>query len=126
MLILIHRFSETVAGNISDYPNHTYIHSMTNYIEQNLQDFNIDNMCKEVLISKYYACHLFKRITGMTLMEYVLGKRVSMAKRMLLTTDKTISCIAMDNGFSSAILFCRIFKRVTGSSPLKYRKMFLI
>ena len=54
-------------------------------------------------------------------MEFVLEKRIAIAKNLLLRTDKKISEIAEEVGFLSPFSFSNSFKRVTGSSPQSYR-----
>lgn len=122
ILIFIKRFNTLNTKPVIGYPYRTYINEITSYITQNLLNFNFDRMCEDIHISKYYACHIFKRITGITVMRYVLEKRISLAKIMLLTMEAPISQIALETGFSSFSIFSRAFKRIVGVTPLEYRK----
>ena len=56
-------------------------------------------------------------------MEFILNKKVSMAKEMLLETpEKTLDEIADLVGFCSASYLCKIFKRQTGTTPIEYKE----
>lgn len=122
MLIMIDRQREK---NIPQHmPNQEHISAMMDYIGSHLSSqFSIQQMCESLHISKFYACHLFKNVTGMTIMQYLTERRISEAKMLLLLTNKTISEIAIDAGFSSFSIFSRTFGKITGQTPLQYRKL---
>jgi AraC-like DNA-binding protein len=58
---------------------------------------------------------------GVTKTEFVNAKRIEEAKRLLTTTDMTIAEISRNVGFKDQNYFSRIFSRLSGMSPLKYR-----
>ncbi|HEY6991857.1 MAG TPA: AraC family transcriptional regulator [Bryobacteraceae bacterium] len=68
---------------------------------------------------------LFKTVTGHSFVAYLNTFRVAKAKELLSTTNKTISEIALEAGFCNQSYFGVIFRRVTGSTPLAYRKAHL-
>jgi AraC-like DNA-binding protein len=76
--------------------------------------------------STFYFCKLFKRSTGLNFTDYVAGLRIEKAKNLLLNPDCLISEIAFEIGFQSLTHFNRVFKRVTGVSPSKYRTRVLM
>ena len=95
------------------------------YINKNLfKEITIDEICREVHISKYYFCRRFKETMGMTVMDYVLKTRIIHAKQMLEKESASVSDVSDRCGFSSVSYFCRVFKASVGVSPLKYRKQF--
>ncbi len=115
------------------YLNRYAVHSIVNsagYISQTLDyinnhifdDFEIDDICQTVHISKPYLCRQFKQKMGTTIMDYILKTRIVLAKNMLLENSASISEISSQCGFSSVSYFSRIFKKETGRSPLTYRK----
>jgi len=56
-------------------------------------------------------------------MEFILNKKVDMAKETLLDApEKNLDEIADLVGFCSASYLCKIFKRQTGMSPLEYKE----
>ena len=77
-------------------------------------------------ISGYSPAHLrrlFVKNLGVPPMEYILNKKIDMAKEILLDApEKTIDEIADLVGFCSASYLCKIFKKSVGVSPLEYKK----
>lgn len=73
-------------------------------------------------ISTYSLSRLFKNHVGIGFSEYVSGKRLDMAKTLLLTTDMNIGDIAVQVGIPNANYFSRMFKTNVGVSPMQYRQ----
>ena len=93
------------------------------YIDQNLTgDLNLSSVAREAAMSPAYFSSLFKKLNGMTLWEYVQSRRIEMAVEMLLSTDRSVTQIAMECGYNSISNFNRSFKAITGHSPVAYRK----
>lgn len=84
---------------------------------------NIDSVCKNLGINKFYLTHLFKENLGKPPIKYLIDKRMELAKKLLDETNKSISMIAKDCGYSDVAYFCRIFKKTVGTTPLKYRRL---
>ncbi|TYA12362.1 helix-turn-helix transcriptional regulator [Paenibacillus faecis] len=61
------------------------------------------------------------RVSGITIMEYVMKKRIEKAKQLLENTNYTITRIAVIIGFSSAAHFSTTFRKRLGISPSEYR-----
>lgn len=72
-------------------------------------------------LSESYGMRLFKRISGMSINDYLTRIRISMAQRLLVTTDLKISEIARQSGFNTACRFYLVFHRHCGKTPRKYR-----
>jgi len=93
------------------------------YLRQHYAEpLTIDHIAEQTHLSKYYLCHLFRRQTGLTLMDYLYEHRLSVARQQLLGTGLPISAIAQNCGFSSSSHFCTLFRRREGMSPRDYRK----
>lgn len=93
------------------------------FINNNIQsELCIDDICSTIPMSKFHFCRQFKKTTGMTIMEYILKTRLTLAKSLLSKEGLTISQISEECGFSSSSYFCRVFKSCTGLTPLQYRK----
>ena len=93
----------------------------------NLIDSNINQNIDFVLLAKknHYSYdrfrHLFCERFGMSPYSYLVGQRIAHAKRLLKTTDSTITVIAFDCGFNSSSQFTNIFKKYTSLTPKEYR-----
>ncbi|QYR22383.1 AraC family transcriptional regulator [Paenibacillus sp. sptzw28] len=72
-----------------------------------------------------YSCdrfrHKFKESTGYSPNQYLLLKRLESAKEKLLFTNKSVTEISQESGFSSSSQFCHLFKKYTGEAPTKLR-----
>lgn len=78
--------------------------------------------CADLLhLSPAYFKDLLRYETGKTLQEHVQFKRIEMAQKQLQTTDKPISQIANELGYSSAQYFTRLFTKIAGCPPSEYR-----
>jgi transcriptional regulator GlxA family with amidase domain len=66
----------------------------------------------------------FKAATGSTLIERLQLLRVEEAKRLLETSDMPVDEISFEVGYEDPSFFRRLFKRLTGLSPGRYRRMF--
>lgn len=101
------------------------IHSVLEYIKVNYsQPISIDDMVAAIHISKYHFIRRFSRIMGITPYNYLTNYRITMAKTMLRTTDKTVAEIAEACGFMDTSNFITKFKRSTNQKPLQYRRDF--
>lgn len=69
-----------------------------------------------------YLNRIVKKYTGMTLLEYGLNFCLKEAERLLLNSDKSISKIMNELGFSNRSYFYRIFSKRYGLTPNEYRK----
>jgi len=79
--------------------------------------FLADRMCTSVSTLN----RRLKNMSGLTATTYIRNRRILMAKRLLETTDQTVSEIEVQCGFNTSGHFSRVFKAETGISPLDYR-----
>lgn len=73
-------------------------------------------------LSKYYLAKTFKEITGMTIFQFLMHRRIYEAKLQLIQSDKSITEIGYDVGFKHPSHFSRVFKDQTELTPEQYRK----
>lgn len=98
--------------------------AIVNFINENYsQRITLDSISRQFYISPSYFCKMFKDSTGFTLVEYVNNVRIKEARLLLRNTDAKMGDIAERVGFESLTHFGRIFKELTGYTPLKYRHM---
>ena len=99
------------------------IDKIKKYIEDNFaEDFTLSNLAEYMKVSVYYLSHLFKSVTGITIIEYRNQLRLTKAKLMLINTNKTIGNIASNVGFSSVAYFTEVFTKSERIPPSEYRK----
>jgi len=83
---------------------------------------SLEDICKAVNVSKSECCRCFQRKLKMSPFEYLLTHRITIAAKMLETTNKTVVEIALQTGFSSNSYFCKLFKKYMNCTPLVYRE----
>lgn len=92
-------------------------------IEKNLdRPFHLDELSKQVGISKYHLLRLFKSITDNSLMSYVKGRRLSLSLHDLINTDQNILDIALKYQFKYEQSYIRAFQKQFHITPAKYRR----
>ncbi len=100
-----------------------WLTSVLEYISEHItEQITIEQICEHAHFSKFYLCHAFKRATGMTVMQYVLNRRLSVAKKIMLNSSEPLSKIASYAGFSGFSYFSRVFSTKEGVTPSEYRK----
>lgn len=101
----------------------TFYRVCVQYIAQNIFSMiRIESMAKELGYSRTYLCTRFKRETGISVTGYIHREKVEEAKRLLQFGDRKLTEIASLLSFSSQSHFQTVFKKVTGETPLAYRK----
>ena len=81
----------------------------------------IDEMAADVGMSRSGFQHLYKKMFGASVMTDVIKGRIDRAKRLLSSTNLTISEIAERCGYKNEYNFMRQFKEKTGQTPTEYR-----
>lgn len=93
------------------------------YLRDHLHEsLSVDDLCGQVGFSKYYFCHVFKKVTGRTVMDYANSLRCSQARQLLESGAYSISECAVRCGFSDLSYFTKVFKRQTGLLPSQVRQ----
>lgn len=96
---------------------------MDYYIERNFsRNITLETMANELNVSISSLCKTAKAKTGMTVNEIITKKRVEQAKLLLKSTNKSICEISAAVGISDYNYFSRLFRRLEGTTPGKYRK----
>jgi len=95
------------------------------YINENIGEQRLSrvSIANRVYLNPDYLTRLFKKETGLSLTDYLQQHRIEYAKRLLLETNLTISEIALASGYSNFSYFSTVFKKMTKSNPVEYRKM---
>ncbi len=96
------------------------------FIHANLANqFNIRELAEKLRCHPDYLGRKFKQHTGVELGLYIRRVRVDQARELLKNRHKTIDDVAEACGFSDRIHFAKVFKKLTGETPGRYRRMFL-
>ena len=118
-IISLIRSSSTIA-----YDGVPIVDKIKKYVDERLSDeINIREIAEKLCISYYYMCHLFKKVTGITITDYRNELKIARAKDMLVNTDEKLIDIAFKCGFGSSSYFTKVFTNAEKISPSKYRKL---
>lgn len=92
------------------------------YLADNFkEEITLDELAKEVSLSRHYLCKCFKKVTGKTIFEYIEQMRIQYSCYLLKTSDSGIMEIALCSGFNSVNYYNRVFKKTMGKTPKQYR-----
>jgi transcriptional regulator GlxA family with amidase domain len=85
------------------------------------RDLDLATLAAAVHLSPKHFARLFKRVTGVPPMSYLLALRVSQARAVLAETRRPVAAIASDLGFADAAHLSRAFRRAYGTTPRAFR-----
>jgi len=93
------------------------------YIESNLhRKLSLDELSSRHYISSTYFQRIFRAVTNHTVKSYILGRKLSEAAIALRETERNVTDIAFNYGFSSHEQFTRNFIKMFHIAPNRYRK----
>jgi len=93
------------------------------YIKEHYnQTLNLEKMANLAGLSMTYFSRKFHQVTGMGMKEFLTYIRLSNAEKELLSTNHSITEVALNCGFSNSNYFKDAFKKTYGMSPKTYRK----
>lgn len=95
------------------------------YLETGFVDeVTVESLAGIAGISVPHFNRRFRQLLRLSPMEYVLSLRIQDAQRQLVTSNRSIGEIAIGTGFCDQSHFTKRFRKVTGMTPLAYRKRF--
>lgn len=99
-----------------------YVQRALDFIQKNYSSqIYISDIAKYLGLDRSYFSSIFKEGLSMSPQEYLINFRMKKAAELLQTTALTVGDIARSAGYTDPLCFSKIFKRVTGLSPLNYR-----
>lgn len=93
-------------------------------IAENLSIGNLqrEGLAAMVHVSAGYLGRIFKKQTGMAISDYIIKKRIIVAKQLLMKTNLSITDISSRVGISYSSYFTKVFKDNVGMTPQEYRQ----
>ncbi|MGN0388755.1 MAG: helix-turn-helix domain-containing protein [Suilimivivens sp.] len=93
------------------------------YIQEHYKErINLGQLCREGGVSRTACTKLFQKYVNVTPIDYVRHYRIAKSIELLQGTDKTITEIAYETGFSGTSFYAKTFKKITGITPRQLRK----
>ncbi|WP_145409892.1 helix-turn-helix transcriptional regulator [Paenibacillus xylanexedens] len=94
------------------------------YLDMNyMKPIRLDELADVAGYSTSHLSLLFKERTGLSLVEFLIRKRISSAKELLVSTGMTIKDVAEQVGYKDVYYFSRLFRKHAGDSPMQYRTL---
>jgi xylan 1,4-beta-xylosidase len=104
----------------SDYRLTRFLHYVHKHYRENL---SVKEIAGRAHVSEKNFSRFFKDNTGMTFLDFYNSIRFSHAFDELVSTDRMVKDIAVENGFPGADSFASLFRKKSGFNPDEYRKM---
>lgn len=97
---------------------------MTEYIDKHYHEpLTLETLAEVCHGSPYHLHRTFKKVTGITPVDYIQQKRIDQASEYLVTTDRDVADIGLHVGLPNTSYFITLFKKKTGLTPMKYRQL---
>ena len=107
----------------SDNQSRRILKKALSYIEENYsqETLSLNSVAGEVNVSANYFSAIFSQAMQVTFVEYVTGRRMDKAKKLLRQTQMHTGEIAMEVGYKDPHYFSFVFKKTQGCTPREYR-----
>jgi YesN/AraC family two-component response regulator len=116
------RFTEQVFS-FGSVTHSSIISKAAEYIKKNFKyRITLTDVAKYVSLSPAYFSDLFKKETGSNFSEYLNKVRIDNAKLLLENDDLPLIEVSLLCGFEDQSYFTKIFKKLTGTTPKKYKE----
>ncbi len=129
-----HTFNITPGNNYTEYcipllesdnesATNPHIHKIITFIEQNYdRKIKLEDIASHIHLNPSYISILFKEQMGISISDYILNYRLSVAKKLLINSkESSINDIALQVGFFDAAHFTKTFKMHYSITPKDYR-----
>lgn len=93
------------------------------YLQQNFREnISLTQIAAQVNMSPSYFSRVFSEKTGKSFTNYLTENRIEHAKKLLIQSNSPISNISEQSGYKNQYYFSNAFKKLTGLSPIEWRK----
>ncbi len=90
------------------------------------QPLRVREITQAAGLNETYAMGLFRKVIGVTVGEYLMRQRLGHAQALLVSTDSSVTDIALDSGFGSVSRFYAVFNQALNKTPRQYRREFSV
>ena len=125
VLLAVLRSSNADGAKRNDVPDETLrrIYDTAVYINSHYsENLTASELAARAFMSYSYFSRCFARVTGKSFKQYLNTTRINRAEKELYTTDKSVTRIAADCGFSNLSYFISVYKKHKGVTPFSVRK----
>ncbi len=101
----------------------TSIKSALEFINQNIKrPLSLEYVSQSVFLSPSYLSRVFKRELNVNFIDYINSLKIALACEKLVTTNEKVNVISKQVGCAQTSYFSKVFKNLTGMTPLTYRR----
>jgi two-component system response regulator YesN len=98
------------------------IYHIAKYIVVHVDErLSLDDLSDRLYLNKTYISHIFKKVSGISLVNFQLDTKIDRAKILLQDRNRKISDVAEQIGYGNVEYFRKIFKDIVGMTPAEYR-----
>ncbi len=118
-LVFINRYFAEKAASREE----STVRRIKEYIERNLlSEISLESLAKELYYTPNYLNLIFRKSTGATIFDYIVGCRMEKAREMLHDPRLKLYEIAETLGYSHTAYFSNVFKKYSGMTPKEFRE----
>ena len=126
LISLIRKVSYENQGEVVFFSENNFHLELTDAIKLYLRDslykkISLKEISEKFNYSPSFICKIFKKQTGETIVTYFNSLKIEKAKKLLKSTNMTVTEIASSLGFSEVKYFDSLFKKQLGVSPINYK-----
>jgi YesN/AraC family two-component response regulator len=115
---------DSVPTRVENGPYDVSVRRAMAFIDRRLDtELRLDLVAREAGMSKFHFCRHFKEATGLTFREFLTRRRIARAVELLRDPTRLVSEVYLDVGFKNLSHFSRVFLKLTGQSPSRYRQI---
>ena len=90
--------------------------------EKPAANWTLESLASEAAMSRSAYAARFKELVGQTMFEYLTAVRMQRAQGLLRDSGLSLPKVAERVGYTSRLAFSKAFKRLTGTTPSRYRR----
>ncbi|MCD9023719.1 helix-turn-helix domain-containing protein [Cohnella silvisoli] len=124
LLGVLEKLEYIITEKTSKANSHLIAIEMKQYIEEHISnpDLSLAHLSQQFDISSKNVSHLFKDQLDINFIDFLIHRRVELAKQLLMDSNLSIQEVGHKVGYLNPVSFNRVFKRIVGVPPGDYRK----
>ncbi len=111
------------SASVENTPNAPFVNKVIAIVEEHIGDldFTVEQLARELHLSHSQLRRKLDALTGVSPNHFIRFLRLKKARKLLLTSDLSITAISYDCGFNDPSYFSRVFKKEYGTTPMAWR-----
>ncbi|WP_438317519.1 helix-turn-helix domain-containing protein [Candidatus Caldatribacterium sp. SIUC1] len=122
LVLLLRSASRSIGPYVSPHQGRMVERALQIIHSRYQDDIRIQDLAHELGLSPQHFRELFKRYVGVSPKKYLVTLRLQRSKCMLLHSEYSVTDVALRLGFGSVQQFSKAFRKLTGLSPIEWRK----